>query len=146
MGAFKRGRIDAAMARRKEMAKQQRPSQGMAKKPKTADELFAGMSERLRIMGYRTYADYIASDHWADIRRRWRAKHPDARCERCGAERYQLHHLNYRRLGLEPTPGDIIPLCGECHTKEHHRLATTGPPNVSKPSNAVNGASAGQRG
>lgn len=68
-----------------------------------------------RGVGYKSYQDYLNSEHWkffsAAIRR--------PRCFGCGKENdLQVHHTTYERLGSE-LPTDVVTLCGACHTRVH---------------------------
>lgn len=72
----------------------------------------------LRRLGYKDYADYLRSPHWATIKAAYRASELPQTCQ-CGeAERLQLHHTTYERLGQERLE-DLTPLCPECHTMIH---------------------------
>lgn len=64
------------------------------------------------------YKKYINSTHWKSIRERYRKSALPQYCMSCLSPRYQLHHLTYERLGNEH-PGDLVPLCGECHQRIH---------------------------
>lgn len=77
-----------------------------------------GLNIGLRRLGCRTYADYLASDHWRAFKAAYRASGQPQRCIACGRPDYQLHHRSYRRMGRELLE-DVIPLCGDCHTKVH---------------------------
>ena len=77
--------------------------------------------QRLRELGYDSYAAYLRSDHWREVK----ANHPATRCWGCGSDgRCELHHRTYKRLGAE-RPEDLLLLCPTCHS-EAHRLASEG--------------------
>lgn len=65
-----------------------------------------------------TYREYLASDHWKELRARYYARYP-RQCKACGATRdIQLHHRTYKRLGKEWLM-DLVPLCAEHHKALH---------------------------
>ena len=88
-----------------------KPNQYRGKKPTGLDALAI---ER----GYKSYASYLDSDHWKNIRRSYGQAWPDCRCLGCGSSRYNLHHICYDRLGREFLY-DMIPLCQTCHDLVH---------------------------
>lgn len=67
-----------------------------------------------------TYKQYLASDHWQDLRRRvWASPLHKKRCYACGAkERLEVHHKTYRRIGHEWLM-DLCLMCRECHQAAH---------------------------
>lgn len=66
---------------------------------------------------------YLASEHWADLRRRKLARNPT--CELCGKSgQMDIHHVNYRRI-FDVQLHDLLTLCRKCHDEEH---ATNGNP------------------
>jgi hypothetical protein len=72
-----------------------------------------------RALGYRSYADYLWSDHWLQIRARWL----ETRCFCCGAtSELKLHHIRYDNLGRE-LRHDLVTVCGRCHTLIHEAVA-----------------------
>ena len=77
---------------------------------------------QLRALGFATYADYLASPHWADLRQRYFAsKLYKGRCFSCRETKaIELHHRTYARLGREYL-GDMVALCHACHQKVHDR-------------------------
>jgi hypothetical protein len=72
---------------------------------------------RLRELGFSRYEEYLESDHWQDVRRRYRASGRPWVC-RCGARPKALHHRTYERLGAELLD-DLEPICPPCHRKLH---------------------------
>lgn len=91
-----------------------------SKKPLKDDASTIGA--RMRKLGYpagATYAHYLASPHWAEVRRRWFAANPSKLCE-CGKRGTQLHHKTYVRLGAERL-ADLELLCRGCHEARHGR-------------------------
>jgi len=71
----------------------------------------------LQRLGYQDYAAYLQSSAWRDVRERYKASDLPQICM-CGAERWQLHHTTYERVGRELLE-DLIPLCGDCHATAH---------------------------
>ncbi len=72
---------------------------------------------RLSPLGFTNYAEYLASEHWQDVRRLYRESDRPQRC-RCGARGAHLHHLTYERLGAELLT-DLLLLCQPCHERIH---------------------------
>jgi len=69
----------------------------------------------IKVLGFKTYADYLASDHWKDTCRLLKGK--VCYCCRQG-ERLQLHHKSYANIGKE-TEWDVVTVCDSCHSKIH---------------------------
>lgn len=78
------------------------------------------MQARLRALGM-TYAQYLRSEHWANLKRRYRESRLPQACLGCGDPRFQMHHRTYTRLGHELLT-DLMPLCGDCHQAVHDYL------------------------
>jgi hypothetical protein len=77
------------------------------------------LTERLTALGFRSYRAYLASEHWLEVGRRYRAEAPLQECYVCEAPPpFQLHHRTYARLGHE-TLRDFVPLCARCHANLH---------------------------
>jgi hypothetical protein len=74
-----------------------------------------GEVERMRKAEYRAY---LQSFDWQYRRSKVMAEH-GGRCAMCENAAVHVHHLTYERVGCE-APGDLIPLCAECHDQEHH--------------------------
>src|SRR5262245_61093389 len=81
-------------------------------------EKYYDFRQTLAIVGYSRYEDYLASEHWSNVRKLWLASDYPTTCQGCGAFHFQLHHLTYRRLGHESLR-DLIPLCEPCHQLLH---------------------------
>lgn len=64
-----------------------------------------------------SYEERISSDAWRRLRAR-RIRQARGRCEWCGwlADRLELHHKTYERLGHE-RDSDLELLCPDCHRK-----------------------------
>lgn len=72
---------------------------------------------RLREVGYDTYAAYLKSPAWRDLKARYRASDRPQICM-CGEVKVDLHHTTYERVGREELD-DLVPLCRDCHTQAH---------------------------
>jgi hypothetical protein len=77
--------------------------------------------ERLKGLGYRSYSQYLKSEHWEGVKARYRRSKRPKVCACCGDPNYQLHHNTYERLGKERLT-DFTPLCDVCHTGFHRYL------------------------
>lgn len=85
-----------------------------------------------------SHAEYLASDHWQDLRKRYLSEQPW--CERCEMPRWlapiaygqdlHVHHKNYRNYG-EETWEDLEALCRRCHEIETHGRSSLIAPNAS---------------
>lgn len=74
---------------------------------------------RLVRLGYRNYDEYLRSPHWAKVRAGYAASPTLPQDCICGeAERLQLHHTTYERIGAEDL-SDLTPLCPTCHAMIH---------------------------
>src|SRR4051812_30537061 len=70
-------------------------------------------------LGFRSYQAYLKSNHWLDVKRRYRESDRPQDCVLCGAdEDLHLHHMTYARLGRELLT-DLVALCARCHTMAH---------------------------
>lgn len=75
---------------------------------------YADRNLKLSELGYRTYAEYLASDDWDAVRKRRLRKRPN--CLLCEAPATQVHHMDYgfeTLLGLKPF--ELVSLCRKCH-------------------------------
>jgi hypothetical protein len=87
----------------------------------------SSFAERLRLVGFSTYADYLKSAGWLEFRRRYFASGKTKRCCMCDCRNVQLHHKTYVRLGMELFD-DVIPLCHGHHDQVHAWLKAKGLP------------------
>ncbi len=70
---------------------------------------------------WESYDAYLASPEWQRTRR-WALALASGRCQLCdAADRLEVHHRHYRRVGSE-APGDVIVLCADCHARFHDKL------------------------
>lgn len=68
-----------------------------------------------------SYAEYLETDHWKDVRRRfWASKMHDGSCYACARRdrRLEVHHRSYKRIGHENLH-DLCLMCRECHQRAH---------------------------
>jgi hypothetical protein len=82
-------------------------------------------SERLESLGFKSYADYLTSDHWKDFRQRYKDAGRPMGCVICAKTFVQLHHVTYVRLG-EELFDDVIPVCRPHHVAIHDWLKASG--------------------
>lgn len=73
---------------------------------------------RLRALGYGSYPEYLASEHWQDVQRRFWASRLAERCAGCKGRPTQIHHRTYKRLGQEWL-NDLVAVCRDCHVAIH---------------------------
>ena len=80
---------------------------------------------KLRELGFTTYAAYLNSPHWQELRLNWKPRktlNGIPVCEFCLAQvRLHLHHMTYKHLGAEPE-GDLVQICKSCHDSVHERF------------------------
>jgi hypothetical protein len=81
------------------------------------------------------YKDYLESPHWHAVHRLWVESGYPTACIACGDGQFQLHHLNYDRLGHEHLR-DLLPLCKACHERVHNVSERYGIP-LSQPERAL---------
>jgi hypothetical protein len=85
---------------------------------------YAKRNAKLRELGYPTYAHYLQSPIWADIRKRVLDR-DCSKCWGCKGVATQVHHGHYGRenlLGLDIS--DLWSVCRKCH--EACEFATNG--------------------
>lgn len=63
----------------------------------------------------KAYERYLQSGAWAK-KRAERLSIDSHKCQVCGAEAEEVHHLTYNRLGKE-SMDDLVSLCKKCHAK-----------------------------
>lgn len=67
------------------------------------------------------YQKYLASNHWKEVREKYKSNH----CDICaGRNNLHLHHVSYKNLNNE-TEKDLVTLCSLCHLASHIGLAST---------------------
>ena len=83
----------------------------------------ARLRHQLKEASVSSYAEYLRSDHWRELkaswvpRRTWQGKPV---CELCLGRvgPFELHHKNYSRIGREP-PKHLMLICRACHQWIH---------------------------
>lgn len=76
---------------------------------------YAYRQEVLNRNGFASYADYLASDLWADIRRRVLERDGGC-CVICSKTASQVHHTSYGDVTIRGERLDkLFSLCGSCH-------------------------------
>jgi 5-methylcytosine-specific restriction endonuclease McrA len=69
-------------------------------------------------MSKEEYVLYLKSEDWKE-RRKILLEQADYKCSKCDNKANQLHHLNYRNLGMEVLDDDVIAICSDCHKDIH---------------------------
>jgi hypothetical protein len=82
----------------------------------------AYMDHLADLIGFKSYNDYLLSDHWKSFCASVRSDCCWC-CNRKGGQ-IQVHHVNYANLGKE-SEEDVITVCGGCH-KAIHALCKNG--------------------
>lgn len=79
------------------------------------------LRDHLSQLGFRSYDEYLRSDHWRNVRRCCRNVKALQRCYICQSDMdIQLHHRNYTFLGREQASEvHLIALCGRHHQSLH---------------------------
>lgn len=73
-----------------------------------------------------SYADYLKSKHWENIRAWFRGTKARKHCYICGGrEKLNLHHKTYKNLGKERWI-DLVYLCERCHHYCHRLIKACG--------------------
>ncbi len=66
--------------------------------------------------GFKSYQDYLRSDHWRELRQRSGViLNP---CCVCRSKSRVAHHIRYRNL-IDVLPEDLVGICCECHDDFH---------------------------
>ena len=86
------------------------------------------LPKKLKELGYNSYKDYLKSEHWINLRKRFynskkvkriKEVYNKVLCEFCyGYENLNLHHRTYKRIGCERLD-DLVIVCKECHYHIH---------------------------
>jgi hypothetical protein len=103
----------------------QTPTTRMTATARTRTGGMAVFHDRLAALGFGSYADYLAADHWKDFKRQYRESGRPRTCAVCGGGPVQLHHHDYSRLGSEAVT-DVTPLCRDHHVAVHGWLKANG--------------------
>ena len=87
------------------------------KKPQAKKfKAYVKRNDRLSVLGYASYAEYLKSDDWARVRAEKLRRFRD--CLLCGKPANQVHHMDYSHevlLGLRPQL--LVTLCEGCHER-----------------------------
>lgn len=79
---------------------------------------FARFHEQLRLRGYSSYDEYLASPEWTAFKA-WYAKSKfPQHCIVCKSKQFELHHWRYEDIGQDELH-DVIPLCRDHHQQIH---------------------------
>lgn len=79
---------------------------------------FARFHEQLRLRGYASYDEYLASPAWAAFKEWYsKSKFPQY-CLVCKSKEFELHHWRYEDIGQDDLH-DVIPLCRDHHQQIH---------------------------
>lgn len=95
------------------------------RRPRAPEPVYGSNYERrdgtLLAMGFKSYADYLQSPLWRQIRTR-ALDRDGGRCVRCGHAANQVHHLNYSEETMRGRkPASLVSVCRDCH--EHAEFA-----------------------
>ncbi len=78
----------------------------------------------LKAIGFSSYAEYLASGMWAQVRNQAFAQW-GKRCRACNGQATQLHHADYSRATLEgKTLKYLWPVCNVCHQRAHDETSS----------------------
>jgi hypothetical protein len=74
---------------------------------------------------YSTYAEYLRHPRFRAVCKLVRQR-SGGKCERCGRQAIDFHHVRYCRWGDFDTPDNLQHLCRECHEAAHTCLRCGG--------------------
>jgi hypothetical protein len=81
------------------------------------------MARRLKLLGMKTYNDYLSSDLWRRNKQsfytQWGRRPQCFICRK--RSDLHLHHCTYERLGCEDA-ADLVILCKACHFEVHRQV------------------------
>lgn len=83
---------------------------------------FDTWSMRERQLSGMTYAEYLISPHWAQVKIKARKRLNYRKCEFCDSTKTELHHTSYKWILTKHELRTIISLCRD-HHQEIHDLA-----------------------
>jgi hypothetical protein len=78
------------------------------------------IQQRLDLLGFGSYREYIRSEQWDEKREDYRDSLLPQTCVVCFDPNVDLHHKTYKRLGNERLT-DLVPLCRTHHDELHER-------------------------
>ena len=79
------------------------------------------LADRLRELGYSSYAAYLKGPEWTEFKKRYQASNRIQTCKACSNPKVSLHHVTYYRVGKEELD-DVVPLCERHHDQVHRWL------------------------
>ena len=95
----------------------------MCGRMKELDEVYADTWVRRDAnLGEMTYADYLRSAHWAQVRQKAVSRPNYLKCEFCDSTEIELHHTSYKWILTKHELRAVISLC-RAHHQEVHDLA-----------------------
>lgn len=81
---------------------------------------YSDRAKLCRDLGFKTYAEYLASDLWRTIRHR--VLGASAKCIRCGSAAVQVHHSAYTKQNLSGASVECLhSVCRACHQQSEVR-------------------------
>lgn len=84
------------------------------------DEVYADTwARRDANLGEMTYADYLRSEHWAQVRQKASDRPSYQKCEFCNSMDIELHHTSYKWILTKHELRTVISLCREHHQAVH---------------------------
>ena len=87
------------------------------------DEIYADTwIRRDSVLGSFSYAQYLESEHWQQVKAKASARPNYQKCEFCDSQNVELHHTSYKWIWTEHELRTIISLCRD-HHQEIHVLA-----------------------
>jgi hypothetical protein len=88
-----------------------------SRKNGTLGQNYSGRDDWLRLMGFQSYREYLASPLWSEVRKR--VFYFKGRiCYLCGKAATQVHHTRYHKNDLSGRKLKFLfPICGECHSE-----------------------------
>lgn len=79
---------------------------------------FAAIEALARATGFRSYAHYLQSDHWGTLKKQKKTGVGCCVCSEPNNINLVVHHIRYRDL-LNVELGDLVVMCGSCHSDFH---------------------------
>ncbi len=77
--------------------------------------------ERAKIISRRDYHAYLESEEWKERAAKVMARE-NYKCNECGKQANNVHHLTYKNKGTEWELNDCIAVCKPGHTKTHREM------------------------
>ena len=84
---------------------------------------YAARTVSLKTLGFSSYAEFLRSDLWSDIKREYFKRKGTDVCCCCGSqERLQVHHVRYTAMSRAKY---LKTVCGDCHKLIHEHSSRT---------------------